>query len=58
VDAGERRSGVRLAEQLSVSARTVSSHVEPVYAKIGVSARGAAAIFAMRHGLADSHAGT
>jgi hypothetical protein len=32
----------------------VSTHVEHVYAKIGVSARGA--MFAMRHGLVDSHA--
>ena len=44
------------AERLSVSARTVGSHVEHVYAKIGVSTRGAAAMFAMRHGLADSRA--
>ena len=41
-----------------MSARTVSSHVEHAYAKIGVSTRGAAAMFAMRHGLVDSRAGT
>ena len=45
-----------MAERLSVSARTVGSHVEHVYAKIGVSTRGAAAMFAMRHGLSDSRA--
>jgi DNA-binding NarL/FixJ family response regulator len=45
-----------MAQQLSVSVRTVSSHVEHAYTKIGVSSRGAAAIFAMRHGLADSRA--
>jgi DNA-binding CsgD family transcriptional regulator len=49
-------SNKQIAEKLSVSARTVSSHVEHVYAKIGVSARGAAALFAMRHGLVDSRA--
>jgi HD-GYP domain-containing protein (c-di-GMP phosphodiesterase class II) len=47
-------SNKQMAGQLSVSVRTVSSHVEHVYAKIGVSSRGAAAMFAMRHGLADS----
>jgi DNA-binding CsgD family transcriptional regulator len=40
-----------IAEQLSLSARTVSSHIEHVYTKIGVSTRGAAAMFALRHGL-------
>jgi HD-GYP domain-containing protein (c-di-GMP phosphodiesterase class II) len=51
-------SNKEMAERLSVSARTVGSHVEHVYAKIGVSTRGAAAMFAMRHGLADSRADT
>jgi HD-GYP domain-containing protein (c-di-GMP phosphodiesterase class II) len=51
-------SNKEMAERLSVSVRTVSSHVEHIYAKIGVSTRGAAAMFAMRHGLADSRAGT
>jgi len=51
-------SNKEMAQQLSVSARTVSSHVEHAYAKIGVSTRGAAAMFAMRHGLVDSRAGT
>jgi HD-GYP domain-containing protein (c-di-GMP phosphodiesterase class II) len=50
-------SNKEIAGRLSVSASTVSSHVEHVYAKIGVSARGAAAMFAMRHGLVDSHDG-
>jgi HD-GYP domain-containing protein (c-di-GMP phosphodiesterase class II) len=49
-------SNKEMAERLSVSTRTVGSHVEHVYAKIGVSTRGAAAMFAMRHGLADSRA--
>jgi HD-GYP domain-containing protein (c-di-GMP phosphodiesterase class II) len=47
-------SNKEMAERLSVSVRTVRSHVEHVYAKIGVSARGAAAMFAMRHGLLDT----
>jgi hypothetical protein len=54
--AGPGLSNKEMAERLSVSARTVSSHVEHVYAKIGVSTRGAAAMFAMRHGLVDFRA--
>jgi HD-GYP domain-containing protein (c-di-GMP phosphodiesterase class II) len=50
-------SNKEMAERLSVTVRTVSSHVEHVYAKIGVSTRGAAAMFAMRHGLVDSRTG-
>jgi DNA-binding NarL/FixJ family response regulator len=40
-----------IARRLSVSARTVSSHLEHAYTKIGVTTRGAAAMFAMGHGL-------
>ena len=46
-----------IARQLSVSPRTVSSHLEHVYAKIGVTTRGAASMFAMRHGLVRAAAG-
>ena len=42
-----------IAARLSVSTRTVGSHVEHVYTKIGVRTRGAAAMFALRHGLLD-----
>jgi HD-GYP domain-containing protein (c-di-GMP phosphodiesterase class II) len=49
-------SNKQMAQVLSVSVRTVSSHVEHAYAKIGVSTRGAAAMFAMRHGLVDARA--
>jgi HD-GYP domain-containing protein (c-di-GMP phosphodiesterase class II) len=50
-------SNKQVAERLSISARTVSSHVEHAYAKIGVSTRGAAAMFVMRHGLLDPRDG-
>jgi DNA-binding CsgD family transcriptional regulator len=47
-------SNKQIAAQLSVSARTVGSHIEHIYTKIGVSARGPAAMYAMRHGLVDA----
>jgi HD-GYP domain-containing protein (c-di-GMP phosphodiesterase class II) len=47
-------SNKEMGSRLGVSARTVSSHVEHIYTKIGVSSRGAAAMFAMRHGLVDT----
>ena len=50
------RSNKQIATQLSITPRTVGSHVEHIYAKIGVSTRGAAAMFAMRHGLVDATA--
>ena len=40
----------QIAHELTVSAKTVNTHVEHVYAKLGVRSRGAAAMFAMRHG--------
>jgi HD-GYP domain-containing protein (c-di-GMP phosphodiesterase class II) len=43
-----------IARRLSVSARTVSSHLEHAYIKIGVTTRGAAAMFVMGHGLVTS----
>jgi HD-GYP domain-containing protein (c-di-GMP phosphodiesterase class II) len=47
-------SNKQIAAQLFVSARTVGSHVEHIYTKIGVRARGAAAMYAMNHGLVDA----
>jgi len=44
-------SNKQIARELGVTPRTVGSHVEHIYAKIGVSTRGAAALFAMSHGL-------
>ena len=41
----------QIASELSISAKTVNAHAEHIYAKIGVTSRGAAALFAMRHGL-------
>ena len=36
---------------VTLSVKTVSAHTEHVYAKLGVTSRGAAALYAMRHGL-------
>jgi DNA-binding NarL/FixJ family response regulator len=41
-----------IGERLVISRKTVEHHVEHVYTKIGVSTRGAAALFAIQHGLA------
>jgi HD-GYP domain-containing protein (c-di-GMP phosphodiesterase class II) len=47
------RSNREVAERLFISGKTVGRHVENLYAKIGVSSRAAAALFAMEHGLLD-----
>jgi DNA-binding NarL/FixJ family response regulator len=47
----------QIATALTISPRTVGSHVEHIYTKIGVSTRGAAAMYAMRHGLVDAATG-
>jgi DNA-binding CsgD family transcriptional regulator len=39
------------ARQLFISERTAAHHVQHIYDKIGVSSRGAAALFAIEHGL-------
>ena len=44
-----------IARQLGVSPKTVSHHVENVYAKIGVGTRAAATLFATRHGLVGGY---
>ena len=41
------------ARRLSISDRTVAHHIQHIYDKIGVSTRGAAAIYAMEHDLID-----
>jgi HD-GYP domain-containing protein (c-di-GMP phosphodiesterase class II)/DNA-binding CsgD family transcriptional regulator len=45
------RSNREIAYDLVLSPRTAKHHVQHIYAKIGVSTRPAAALFAMRHGL-------
>jgi HD-GYP domain-containing protein (c-di-GMP phosphodiesterase class II) len=44
-------SNKAIAEQLVVSPKTVGSHIEHIYRKIGCSTRAAASLFAMQHGL-------
>ena len=44
-------SNKEIAEQLVISRRTAGSHVEHIYAKIGVSNRARASLFAVKHGL-------
>jgi DNA-binding NarL/FixJ family response regulator len=45
------RSNRQIGAALVISPRTAEHHVQNVYAKIGVSTRAAAALFAMEHGL-------
>jgi HD-GYP domain-containing protein (c-di-GMP phosphodiesterase class II) len=44
----------QVAHALGISVKTADSHVQHAYAKIGVSTRAAAALFAMEHGLVPS----
>jgi HD-GYP domain-containing protein (c-di-GMP phosphodiesterase class II) len=44
-------SNKEIAERLVISRRTAGSHVEHIYAKIGVTNRALASLFAMKHGL-------
>lgn len=50
------RTAKDVARELSISVKTVGSHIEHIYAKIGVSTRGAAALYAMQHGLVTPNA--
>lgn len=50
------RTNREIAAALSITPRTAGSHIEHIYRKIGVGTRGAAAMFAMRHGLVDAEA--
>jgi HD-GYP domain-containing protein (c-di-GMP phosphodiesterase class II) len=45
-------SNKEIAHRMSISRKTVGSHVEHVYSKIGCSSRAQASLFAMKHGLA------
>jgi DNA-binding NarL/FixJ family response regulator len=40
-----------IADQLSLSPRTVQSHVRAIYSKLNVGTRSAATRYAMEHGL-------
>jgi DNA-binding NarL/FixJ family response regulator len=42
-----------IAAQLTVSRKTVSSHLEHIYSKLGVATRTEAALYAMQKGLID-----
>jgi HD-GYP domain-containing protein (c-di-GMP phosphodiesterase class II) len=42
----------QVARALNISVKTADRHIQNAYAKIGVSTRAAAAVFAMEHGLA------
>lgn len=44
-------SNREIAKRLFISPRTAEHHVQHIYAKIGVSSRASAALFAMEHGL-------
>ena len=50
-------SNPEIASQLTISRKTVSSHLEHIYTKLGVTTRTEAALFAMRTGLVDTLAG-
>lgn len=41
----------QVADQLVITAKTADHHVQHIYTKIGVSTRGAAALFAIEHGV-------
>jgi DNA-binding CsgD family transcriptional regulator len=41
----------KVADQLFISSKTADHHVQHIYTKIGVSTRGAAALYAIEHGI-------
>ena len=48
-------SNREIAERLVVTPKTVSNHVEHIYAKIDASSRASATLFATQHGLVASY---
>lgn len=42
-----------VADALTIAEKTARNHIEHIYAKLGVSTRAEASLFAMRHGLVD-----
>lgn len=51
-------SNKEIAQVLVISAKTARNHVEHIYAKIGVSNRARASLFAVKHGLMSDPVGT
>ncbi|MEA2310513.1 MAG: hypothetical protein QOE28_481, partial [Solirubrobacteraceae bacterium] len=45
-------TSAQTAQELGIQTKTVSTHIEHIYAKIGASNRSVATLFAMQHGLA------
>jgi HD-GYP domain-containing protein (c-di-GMP phosphodiesterase class II) len=50
---GRGRSNPAIASELGISRKTVSSHLEHIYTKLGVRTRTEAALYVMRQGLAS-----
>ena len=48
------RSNCAIAAELCISEKTVRNHVEHIYAKLGVSNRTGASLFAIEHGIAGN----
>jgi DNA-binding NarL/FixJ family response regulator len=48
-------SNKEIAGRLFVTAKTVSSHVQHIYTKLGISSRASATLFATQHGLVGSY---
>jgi DNA-binding NarL/FixJ family response regulator len=46
-----------IAERLVIAPKTVTNHIEHIYARTGVSNRAHASLFAVRHGLMSLHEG-
>jgi HD-GYP domain-containing protein (c-di-GMP phosphodiesterase class II) len=49
------RSDREIARQLAVAPKTVSNHVQNIYAKLGIGSRAAATLFATQHGLVGAY---
>jgi DNA-binding NarL/FixJ family response regulator len=47
------RSTKDVAAELVITPKTADSHIQHIYAKLGVSTRAAATVFAMQHGLLE-----
>jgi DNA-binding NarL/FixJ family response regulator len=48
------RSNRSIADDLSISEKTVRNHVEHIYSKLAVSSRTGASVFALEHGIIAS----